>query len=97
MLYLKKKEKKKRKTPGDIIILHLCTKILDIERDRLKQVTLGHFLPFYSPNNLKNQNFEKIKKAAGDIIILHMCTINDNRMMFVSYDMEHDGHNFLSF
>ena len=31
------------------------------------------FLPFYSPNNLKNQNFKKLKKMPGDIIILHMC------------------------
>ena len=37
------------------------------------------FLPFYPPNNPKNQNFEKLKKAPGDIIILHKCTINDNQ------------------
>ena len=59
-------------------------------------VILGHFLPFYPPNNTKNQNFEKTKKALGDIIILHMCTINDNRMMYSSWNMEHDGQNFLS-
>ena len=35
---------------------------------------LDHFLPFYSPNNTKNQNFEKMKKNPGDNIILHMCT-----------------------
>ena len=46
-----------KKTPGDIIILHLCTKNLDdmiyrssnLERDRLILVILGHFLPFYPP------------------------------------------------
>ena len=45
MLYLKK-------TPGDIIILHLCTKNLndmiysswDIECERLKLVFMGHYL-----------------------------------------------------
>ena len=45
---------KKRKTPRDIITLHLCTKHLedmihsswDIECDRLKLVFMGHFLPF---------------------------------------------------
>ena len=52
-------------------------------------VTLDHFLPFYPPNNPKNQNFEKLKKTPGDIIILHMCTIDDNHMMFGSYYMEH--------
>ena len=48
------KKKKKRKTPGDIIILHLCTKNLDdiiysswdIGCDRLKLVIMGLFCPF---------------------------------------------------
>ena len=31
-------------------------------------VILDHFLPFYPPNNPKNQNFGKSKKAPGDII-----------------------------
>ena len=56
---------------------------------------LDHFLPFHSPNNPENQNFEKMKKMLGGIIILHMCTINDNRMIYGSWDMEHDGENFL--
>ena len=51
-------------------------------------VILDCFLPFYPPNNPKNQNFEKMKKPPGDIIILHMCTINDNHMMYGSWDME---------
>ena len=55
------------------------------------------FLPFYPLNNPKNQNFEKMKKITGDIIILHMCNINDNRMMYGSWDMEPDGQNVLSF
>ena len=58
---------------------------------------LGNFLSFYPPNNLKNQNFEKIKKAAGDVTILHMSVKNHNHMMFTSWDMETDRHNFLSF
>ena len=60
---------KKRKTPGDIIILHLCTKDLDdiiysswdIERDRLKLVILGHFFSFYPPL-LKTQKIKILKK-----------------------------------
>ena len=97
-----KKKKKERKTPGDIIILHLCTKNLndiicsswDIERDRLKLVILGTFLPFYPPTNAKNQNFKKIKKTnkqkrnAADIIILYMCTKNQNHMMYGSWEHE---------
>ena len=41
------------------------------------------FLSFWSmlsPNNLENQNFEKMKKMPGDIIILEMCTINETYM-----------------
>ena len=30
-------------------------------------VILDHFLPFYPPNNLKNQHFEKMKKATRDV------------------------------
>ena len=38
-----------------------------------------------------------MKKQPGDIIILHMCTINDNHIMYGSWDMESDEQNFLSF
>ena len=57
----------------------------------------GPFLSFYPPNNPKNQNFEKLEKTPQDIIILHMGTINDNHMMYSSWDMECNGQNFLSF
>ena len=60
-------------------------------------VILDHFLPFYPSNNPKNQNFEKMKKTPEDIIILQMCTINDSHMMYGSWEMECNGHNFLSF
>ena len=56
---------------------------------------LDHFLSFYtplpSPNNPENQNFQKMKKKTkkpGDIIILHKCTINDNHMIYGSWDMK---------
>ena len=57
------------------------------------------FSPFtLPPKNLKNQNYEKMKKKKkpGDII-LYMCNINDNHMMYSSWDMKRDRHNFLSF
>ena len=57
---------------------------------------LNRFLPFYPPDNPKNQNFEKMKKSPGDIIII-MCTINDDPIMYGSWDMEHNRQNFLSF
>ena len=58
---------------------------------------LDSFLHFYPPNNPENPNFEKMKKMPGNIIILHMCTINDSHIIHGSWDMECDGHNFLSF
>ena len=57
-------------------------------------VILGHILPFEPPNNLENQNFEKMKKVHGHSIILQMCTINDNHIMYGSWDMERDRQNF---
>ena len=56
-------------------------------------VILDRFLPFYPsltappPNNLKNQNFEKLKKTPGDIIIFQMFTINDNHMTYSFWDI----------
>ena len=50
-------------------------------------VILDCFLPFYPPNNPKNQNFEKLKKAPGDTIILHKCTKNYDHMLYGSWDM----------
>ena len=51
-------------------------------------VILGHFLPFQPLDNLENQNFENMKKMPEDIIILHICIINDNHMMYGSWDIE---------
>ena len=31
-----------------------------------------------------------MKKASGDVIILLMCTINENNMMYGSWDIKHD-------
>ena len=58
---------------------------------------LAYFLPFYPPNNRKNQNFEKMKKYPGDINILHRFNINDNHMMYGSWDTECDQQNFCHF
>ena len=104
MLYLKQKTKKK--TPGDIIILHLWSNILDdmtysswdIECGSLKLVIMGQFLSF-DPSFLRthNHNFGKMKKIDGDIIICNMCIKNHNHMQHGSWDTEWDRKNFLSF
>ena len=67
-----------------------------------------HFLSFwttfcpFTPCPLPTQKIkilkkQKLKKTPRDIIILQMCTINDNHMMYSSWDMECDGLNFLLF
>ena len=81
-----------KKNSGDIVLSHMCT----INEDHMmcgswdkkaRQteffVILGHFLPFDPPNNLKNQNFEKMKKPYEDII-LHLHATNDDHMMYGS-------------
>ena len=59
--------------------------------DRIFLVILGHFLS-YPPNNLENQNFEKMK-TNGDII-LHKCSKNRDHMLYCSWDMAFDGCKF---
>ena len=54
---------------------------------------LNCFLPFYHPNNPKNQNLEKLKKASGDIIILHKCTKSLDHMLYCSLDMVRNRFN----
>ena len=82
-------EKMKKKTSGDIINLHLHTTnedhimygCWDLECYRdffFFFFILGHFLPFFPPNNPENQIFEKMKKTPGDIITLNLCTNNEN-------------------
>ena len=95
-------KKWKKKIPGDIVLLHICTKSHNHRRYSSWDTELeffwhfGPFFPFDPPNNLKNQNFEEIKKKPGDIIILHFCTTNDDHMRNGSWDIEHDRE-FLSF
>ena len=52
------------------------------------------FYPSSPPHNQESQNFEKLKKPPADIIILHICTINNNHMMYGSWDIERDRQNF---
>ena len=54
---------------------------------------LGNFLPFYSPNSPKNENFKKMKKTRGDIIILHNCTKNYGYRLYCSWGMACDRCN----
>ena len=63
------KMKKKTKTPGDIIILHLCTThdnhmmydSWDMEPGRHNFLSFWAILSFHSTVNPKNQNFQKMR------------------------------------
>ena len=70
--------------------LFLPEKDWDRECDRQLFVSLGHFfalLPHYWPEKLK---FGKNVKNPGDIILVHMCTINEDHMIYGSWDITHD-------
>ena len=88
----------KKKAPGDIIILHKCTKNhdhmlycpWDMAPDTFNCFSFWEFFPFYPANSPKKQNFKKMKKNPGDIIILHMCTKKYHYMMYGSWDIVGD-------
>ena len=96
---------KMKKIAGDIIILHMCTKnhnhmmygSWDTEWDRQNFLSFWAIFCPFSPLTTWKIKILKLKKTPGDIIILHICTINDNHMMYGSWDMEHNRQNFLSF
>ena len=86
--------KKWKKTPGDVNILHKCTKNDDHytvpEIWHMTDVIYFSFWAIFCPftlNSRKNQNFKKMKKMPGDIIILYISTKNYDYMMHGSWDM----------
>ena len=77
---------------------HLMYGSRDIEHDGYNFLSFQTiFCSFTPPTTQKKETFWKNEKKSEDIIILHMCTINDSHIMHGSWDMEHDGHNLLSF
>ena len=93
-----------KKMPEEIIILQMCT-INDNHWClvpgiwRVTDRIFYHFGSFFAlpPSNQKIRILKNWKKTPTDIIILHMCTINDNHMMYGSWDMEHNRNNFCHF
>ena len=96
-------KKMKKMPPGDIIILHMCTKnycqmvydFWDMVCDRCNYFYFA-LLPIEAgapPNNTRNQNFEKMKKVPGDVIVLHIYTKNYDQMMYSSWDIVRDRCN----
>ena len=89
--------KKIKKTNGDIIILHKCTKdhdhMLYCFRDMVCDRCYWYFsfwaifCPFIPLTAPKNENSKKTKKTNGDIIILHKCTKDHDHMLYCFRDM----------
>ena len=75
---------------------HMIYGFSDMECNRLNFLSFW-FLPFYTTNNLKNLNFEKLKKNPGDIIMLNKCTKNHDHMLHCPLDMAHNRCNYFSF
>ena len=55
----------------------------------------GQFLYFQPPNNPENENFLKMKIILWDTL-LHMCSINEDHIIYGSWNTRCDRHNFLS-
>ena len=93
--------------PGDIILLYIHVyhkwRSYDIWflKYKVRQtevfVILGYFLLFQPPDNPENQNFKIENNTWTDIIILHIWTINNNQMIYGSWEKECYRDNFLSF
>ena len=69
---------------------HMMYDFWDMECDRQNFFSFQTiFCPFIPPPPppLKNQNFKKMKKNHRDIILLHKYTINDNHMIYGSWDI----------
>ena len=57
-------------------------------------VISGWFLLFAPPLIPKIKIWKKCEKTPGHIILLHMCAINQDHMMFGSWDMNFNRQNF---
>ena len=98
----------KEKKPGDITILHKCTKNHDHDHTVLEiwhvtgVIVIFHFGLYFSilpppPKQPKKWKNQKMKKKHGNIIILHKCTKNHDHMLCCSWDMVCDRCNYFSF
>ena len=97
--------KKLKKTPGNIITLHLCTTndnhmmygSWDMECNRQNILSFwAIFCPFISLTTWKIKILKKWKKdlEISYITILQKCTKNHNHMLYCSWDKARDRCNF---
>ena len=94
---------KKWKKHLEMLSLYTCEPNITIIWSILPEIwnttdrTFCHFGLFFvllPPWQPRKSKFWKNEKMTVDIIILHMCTINENHMMYGSWDMECDRQSF---
>ena len=97
----KKQNKIKKETPGNIIILHMCT-IRTIVSCMVPEIGLNGqnflsfwtiFCPFTLLTTRKMKTLKKWKKTRGVLLLYTPCTRNKNHM-YDSWDMECHEQNF---
>ena len=76
---------------------HMMYGSWDMERDRQNFLSFWAIFCPFSPLTNRKIKILNLKKTSGDITILHICTINDDHMLYGSWDIEHNRQNFLSF
>ena len=76
-----------------MIIWCTLTQIWSVCTDNFLSFQAGFcfFAPLLTP---KIKIWKKCKKTPGHIIFLHMCAINQDLMMFGSWDLKFNRHNF---
>ena len=89
-------KKWKKKTPGDIIILHLSTTndnhiMYGFWDMKFIRQNLFSFWTTFCPFTEKSKFW---RRKPGDIISSHVCTTNDNHMMYGSLDIRCNRQNF---
>ena len=74
---------------------HMIYDSWNIRCDRQTFLTFLSIFCFFSPLTTWKIKILTSKKTPGDIVILHICTINDNHMIYSSWDIEHDRQFFV--
>ena len=91
---------KKWKTPGDVILLHMCTINEDLMygswdircNGQISFVILGLFFCPLTPLTTQKIKILKNEKTTGYIIILNLCTTNDSQCVIPEIVRATDRH-----
>ena len=76
---------------------HMMYGSWDVECDSQNFLSFWAIFDLLPHSQPRKSKLKKNKKMPGDIVTLHMCTINDDHMMYGSWDMVHNRQIFLSF